>query len=116
MMAERLYATTTHYRGDQVAADRVMSRMLARAACMGRQPRVARFQIDQTVTANYFHARILWLLGRCDRARAVVERDIEEGLALGHALSFAACAGKAVAPSRCSPATSRPRAGSGPCC
>lgn len=88
MMADRLLATTLHYRGDQNGARRCSDRMLRRAAAVGRQPRVARFQGDQRVTAHYFRARILWLQGFSDQAKCLAESNVNEGLALGHALTL----------------------------
>jgi len=98
MMADRLLATTLHYRGDQKTARHHIERMLSRSSMMGRQPRVARFQVDQRVTAHYFQARILWLQGFADQARQVVETNIDEGLVLDHALSFGSVLGQGACP------------------
>ena len=98
MMADRLLATTLHYRGDQGEANRHIGRMLSRYATIGHHPRVARFQIDQKVTAHYFQARILWLRGFADQAKHLVERNMEEGLTLGHALSFCSVLGQGACP------------------
>ncbi len=72
--------------------------MLDRYSSVRRQPRFARFHVDQQVTAHYFQARILWLQGYADQALHVVERNIEEGEALGHALSFGSVLGQGACP------------------
>lgn len=98
MMADRLMATTLHYRGDQDEARRFIDRMFDRYAHAGPQPRVARFHVDQQVTAGYFRARILWLQGHVDQALQGMERNIVEGNALGHALAFGSVLGQAACP------------------
>ncbi len=98
MMADRLMATTLHYRGDQDGARRFIDRMFVRYARAGPQPRVARFHVDQQITAGYFRARILWLQGHVDQAIEGVARNIAEGIALGHALAFGSVLGQAACP------------------
>jgi hypothetical protein len=90
MMADRILATALHYFGDQKEARHHIERMLASYAALAQQPRIVRFQFDQRVTAHYFQARILWLQGFADQAKRVVEHNIEEGQAVGNALSCAA--------------------------
>jgi len=97
-MADRLLATTLHYRGDQKTARQLIERMLSRISTVGHQPRVARFQVDQRVTAHYFQARILWLQGFVDQAKHLVETNIDEGLVLDHALSFGSVLGQGACP------------------
>ncbi len=98
MMADRLMATTLHYRGTQDQARLYMDRMLNRYAASGCQPRMARFQIDQRVTAHYFKTRILWLQGYADQAQQLIEANLREGQALGHALSFSSVLGQGACP------------------
>jgi predicted ATPase len=50
------------------------------------------------VTAHYFQARILWLQGFADQARRVVEQNIEEGRAVGNALSLCSVLGQGACP------------------
>lgn len=98
MMADRLMATTLHYRGDQDGARCFIDRMIDRYARAGPQPRVARFHVDQQVTAGYFRARILWLQGHVDQAIEGVARNIAEGTTLDHALAFGSVLGQAACP------------------
>jgi predicted ATPase/DNA-binding winged helix-turn-helix (wHTH) protein len=98
MMADRLLGVVHHYRGDQAQARQYLERMLGRYRTIGNQPRVARFQIDQKVTAHYFLARILWLQGYADRAKQLTEINVAEGIALGHALSFGSVLGQGACP------------------
>ena len=98
MLADRLMATTLHYRGDQAQARHYIERMLDRYAAAPRQPRLASFHVDQRVPAGYFRARILWLQGLSELAALAVRQNLEEGLALGHALSFGSVLGQAACP------------------
>ena len=98
MMADRLMATTLHYRGDQGGARMHIERMFARYSVATARPKIASFHVDQKVTARYFHARILWLQGCADQALSAVQQNIREGEALGHALSFASVMGQAACP------------------
>ncbi len=98
MTADRLMATTLHYRGDQDSARMYIERMFGRYSSGMARPKVARFQVDQQVTARYFQARILWLQGYVDQALQAVQRNIQEGEALGHALSFASVLGQGACP------------------
>src|SRR5262249_45650535 len=54
-----------------------------------------RFQFDQRVTAQAFHARILWLMGFPDRACATVEAAIAHAVSIGHELSLCNTIGQA---------------------
>ena len=50
------------------------------------------------LSSRYSQARILWLRGFADQAKRVVESNVEEGLALGQALSFCSVLGQAACP------------------
>jgi predicted ATPase/DNA-binding winged helix-turn-helix (wHTH) protein len=98
MTAERLMATTLHYRGEQREARVFIDRLFARYAAAPPQPRIARFHVDQQVTGRYFQARILWLQGDVDQALQAVARNIAEGESLANALSVASILGQAAGP------------------
>jgi predicted ATPase/DNA-binding winged helix-turn-helix (wHTH) protein len=98
MMADRLLATTLHYLGDQNLAHHHITRTLSQLADLTPKPQVIRFRFDLRVSAHYFQARILWLMGSGDQAMGVVERNIEEGRASGHALTFCSVMGQAACP------------------
>ena len=98
MMADRLLATTLHYLGDQNLAHHHITRTLARLSDLTSKPQVVRFRFDLRVSAHYFQARILWLLGLADQSLRVVERNIEEGRASGHALTFCSVLGQGACP------------------
>ena len=98
MMADRLLATTLHYLGDQKLAHHHITRTLSRLSDLSPKPQVIRFRFDLRVSAHYFQARILWLLGLADQALRVVERNIEEGRASGHALTFCSVLGQGACP------------------
>jgi predicted ATPase/DNA-binding winged helix-turn-helix (wHTH) protein len=98
MMADRLLATTLHYLGDQNLAHHHITRTLARLLDLPAKPQVVRFRFDPRVSAHYFQARILWLLGLADQSLRVVEHNIEEGRASGNALTFCSVLGQGACP------------------
>ena len=98
MMADRLLATTLHYIGEQNLAHHHIVRTLSRLSDLSPKPQVIRFRFDLRVSAHYFQARILWLLGLADQALHVIEQNIEEGRASGHALTFCSVLGQAACP------------------
>src|SRR5262249_38659712 len=57
-----------------------------------------RLRFDMRVSTHYFQARILWLQGLADQALRAVEHNIEEGRAIGHALTFCSVLGQAACP------------------
>ena len=97
MMADRLLATAHHYFGDQREARHHIDRALAQLADLAQQ-QVVRVRFDMRVSTHYFQARILWLQGFAERALRVVERNIEEGNAIGQALSFCSVLGQGACP------------------
>jgi predicted ATPase/DNA-binding winged helix-turn-helix (wHTH) protein len=95
---DRILATTLHYIGDQKSARFHIDRVLAHLAGLAQQPHIVRMRFDMRVSTHYFQARILWLQGLADRALRVVEHNIEEGRAIGHALSFCSVLGQGACP------------------
>jgi predicted ATPase len=98
MMADRLIATTRHYFGDQGEARHHIDRALAQLAALAQQPQIVRVRFDMRVSTHYFQARILWLQGFAEQALSVVEHNIEEGNAVGQALSFCSVLGQGACP------------------
>jgi len=98
MMADRMLGTSLHYLGDQLRARVHIEDAIRHYDLLERQRLVARFQFDQRVTARYFQARILWLLGYPDQARQIAEANIAEAETIGHALSFGSVLGQGVCP------------------
>jgi predicted ATPase/class 3 adenylate cyclase/DNA-binding winged helix-turn-helix (wHTH) protein len=98
MMADRLLATALHYFGDQREARYHIDRAVDQLAALARQPQIVRVRFDMRVSTHYFLARILWLQGFADQALRVVERNIEEGNAVGQALSFCSVLGQGACP------------------
>ena len=98
VMADRLLATALHYLGDQKSARHHIERVLVHLADLTLKPRIVRFRFDLRVSTHYFQARILWLQGFADQALRAVERNIEEGRASGHALTFCSVLGQAACP------------------
>lgn len=98
MMADRMLATSLHFMGDQLQARQHIDRTLARYAATEGHRLGARFQFDQQITAHYFQARILWLLGFADQAMRVVAANVEEARGVGSALSFGSVLGQGACP------------------
>lgn len=98
MMADRMQATSLHFMGDQLQARQHIDRTLARYATTEGHRLGARFQFDQQITAHYFQARILWLLGFADQAMRVVAANVEEARGVGSALSFGSVLGQGACP------------------
>jgi len=98
MMADRLLATALHYLGDQKNAHYHIERVVAQLAVLAQQPQIIRIRFDHRVSAHYFQARILWLRGFADQALRVVAHNIEEGRAIGHALTFCSVLGQGACP------------------
>jgi predicted ATPase len=98
MMADRLLATALHYFGDQRAARHHIDRALTQLAALAQQPQIVRVRFEMRVSTHYFQARILWLQGFAEQALRVVEHNIEEGNAVGQALSFCSVLGQGACP------------------
>jgi len=98
MMADRILATALHYLGDQKSARHHIEGALAYQAALAQQRQIVRLRFDMLVSTHYFQARILWLQGYADQAMRVVEHNIEEGRAIGHALTFCSVLGQGACP------------------
>jgi predicted ATPase len=98
LIGERLVGVSKHFLGDQSGARRDLEHMLANfVAPASKSHYVVRFGFDQRISARIMLARILWLQGYPEQARAAAEATIEEAQATGHesslcyALADAAC-------------------------
>ena len=98
MMADRLLATAQHYFGDQREARHHIDCALAQLAALAQQPQIVRVRFEMRVSTHYFQARILWLQGFAEQALRVVAHNIEEGNAIGHALSYCSVLGQGACP------------------
>ena len=98
MMSDRMLATSLHFMGNQTQARRHIDNMLARYEASSGQQVGARFQFDQQVTAHYFQARILWLLGNPDQAMRLVEHNVAEARPIGNHLSLGSVLGQGACP------------------
>jgi hypothetical protein len=97
-MADRLFATTLHYIGDQNRARHHIDRVIAQLSAVPQKTQIVRFSFDVRVSSHYFQARILWLQGHADQALRLVAQNIEEGRASGHALTFCSVLGQGACP------------------
>jgi tetratricopeptide (TPR) repeat protein len=96
MLGDRLMAVALHYLGDQNEARLRIDRVNASLHVLAEKPKI--FPLDLRVSTQYFRARILWLQGLTDQAQALTARNIEEGRANGHALTFCSVLGQAACP------------------
>ena len=96
MLGDRLTAVTLHYLGDQNDARIRIDRVNASLHVLAEKPKI--FPLDLRISTQYFRARILWLQGFADQAQALAARNIEEGRANGHALTFCSVLGQATCP------------------
>ncbi|MGY4357437.1 putative ATPase [Bradyrhizobium sp. i1.7.7] len=96
MLGDRLMAVALHYLGDQNDARLRIERVNASLHVLAEKPKI--FPLDLRISTQYFRARILWLQGLADQAQALAARNIEEGRANGHALTFCSVLGQAACP------------------
>jgi predicted ATPase/DNA-binding winged helix-turn-helix (wHTH) protein len=96
MLADRLLAVSLHFLGDQNGARRHIDRVDASLDLLAEGPKI--FPLDLRISTHYFRARILWLQGLADQALRLVEHNIEEGRANGHALTFCSVLGQGACP------------------
>jgi len=96
MLADRLLAVSLHFLGDQNGARRHIDRVDTSLDLLAEKPKI--FPLDLRISTHYFRARILWLQGLADQALRLVEHNIEEGRANGHALTFCSVLGQAACP------------------
>jgi len=96
MLGDRLTAVALHYLGEQNEARVRIDRVSALLHVLAEKPKI--FPLDLRISTQYFRARILWLQGLADQAQALAARNIEEGRANGHALTFCSVLGQATCP------------------
>ena len=96
MLSHRLQAVAFHYLGDQTVARLHIDRVNASLHGLTEKPKI--FPLDLRASTHYFRIRILWLQGLADQAQALIARNIEEGRANGHALTFCSVLGQGACP------------------
>jgi predicted ATPase/DNA-binding winged helix-turn-helix (wHTH) protein len=96
MLADRLLAVSLHFLGDQNSARHHIDQVDASLHLLAEKPKI--FPLDLRISTHYFRARILWLQGLGDQALRLVEHNIEEGRANGHALTFCSVLGQGACP------------------
>jgi predicted ATPase/DNA-binding winged helix-turn-helix (wHTH) protein len=96
MLADRLMAVSLHYLGDQKAARHHIDRVDASLHLLAEKPKI--FPLDLRISTHYFRARILWLQGLATQSLALVTKNVEEGRANHHALTFCSVLGQSACP------------------
>jgi len=89
LAGERIIGLSLHYLGEQSSSRRQIESVLRRPVDPLHQPHDLSFAIDHRITLRAFLARILWLQGFPDQAMRMAKENVEEALALNHALSLA---------------------------
>jgi predicted ATPase/DNA-binding winged helix-turn-helix (wHTH) protein len=89
LAGERIIGLSLHYLGEQSGSRQQIESVLARPVDPLHQPNDLSFAIDHRVTLRAFLARILWLQGFPDQAMRMAKENVENALALNHALSLA---------------------------
>jgi len=87
-VGDRLVAYPLHFLGDQAGARRHIERMLAGYQPTERQTHAFRFQFDQRIIGRMTLANVLWVQGEPEAALACVEENVNDALAVGHALTL----------------------------
>ena len=96
MLADRLMAVSLHYLGDQNGARDHIDRVDANLHRLAEKPKI--FPLDLRISTHYFRARILWLQGLANQSLALVAKNVEEGRANRHALTFCSVLGQSACP------------------
>jgi predicted ATPase/DNA-binding winged helix-turn-helix (wHTH) protein len=96
LLGDRLMAVALHYLGDQTDARIRIDRVHGSLHLLAEKPRI--FPLDLRTSTQYFRARILWLQGFADQALELAAKNVEEGRANGHALTFCSVLGQAACP------------------
>jgi hypothetical protein len=96
MLADRLMAVSLHYLGDQNGARHHIDRVDASLHLLAERPKI--FPLDLRISTHYFRARILWLQGLADQALTLVAKNVEEGRANRHTLTFCSVLGQSACP------------------
>jgi predicted ATPase/DNA-binding winged helix-turn-helix (wHTH) protein len=97
LIGERMIGTAQYYLGDLLSARRHIERVLADDVAPAQKSQIVRFEVDPSVAARVYLARILWLQGLPDQAMRTAESSVAEAratnhaMSLGHALAVAAC-------------------------
>jgi predicted ATPase/DNA-binding winged helix-turn-helix (wHTH) protein len=97
LIGERMIGTAQYYLGDLLSARRHIERVLADDVAPAHKSQIVRFEVDPSVAARVYLARILWLQGLPDQAMRTAESSVAEAratnhaMSLGHALAVAAC-------------------------
>ena len=96
MLADRLMAVSLHYLGDQNGARHHIDRVDANLHLLAEKPKI--FPLDLRTSTHYFRARILWLQGLANQSLTLVAKNVEEGRATRHALTFCSVLGQSACP------------------
>ena len=98
LMGYRLMGATHYYAGHQLEARRSYDRYLAQVTTPGPHRHLNWLHYDGPVVIKARLARILWLQGLTDQAKALALTNVEEARMRGHQLSVCLALGEAACP------------------
>ncbi len=88
LIGSRLIGAALHILGDQSGARRHVERLVGADLASTRRSHIIRYQFDQSVVTNCYHARILWLQGFPDQALRITQGTIEDPRTAEHLISL----------------------------
>lgn len=84
LMGDRMLGSTLHFRGEQAAARHHLETMLRGYVPPVHRTATMRHQFDQRIVARALLARVCWMEGFPDQARALCATTLEHALATDH--------------------------------
>jgi predicted ATPase len=88
LVGERMMAVSMQFLGEPAVAQRHVERVLANYVAPAHRSHTIRFQFEQRITAGITLGRVLMLQGHPEQAVQVVERTIDDAIALDHTLTL----------------------------
>ena len=85
---QRMSALALHFSGDQMAARRCCEAVLGDAGISGRKADEKGLLFDHAITARAVMARVLYIQGLAEQARATAAQGVAIAESIGHALSL----------------------------
>ena len=98
IVGERMIGTSQHYLGDLLAARHHLEHVLAHDVAPVRKWQTIRFEVDQSVAAQVYLARTLWLQGLPDHAMRTAESSVADARAANHAITVGLALARAACP------------------
>lgn len=98
VLAKRVVGVSLHFHGNQTSARMYLQQMLSQYDHDRHQWRTIGFRVDHRVAAQATYARVLWLQGHIEDAKAVAHSALEAARESGHELVLCYVLTEAVVP------------------